>query len=148
MDTGEIDQVPVLSLWHPTVYMSVIKLNQLQKIFLELWRKISIFYFSFNIFAKIFILEIYFYFIFDSRFYLEERAKKASPFEKPGFFNLFNKIKYFATKNSISLETETLKMKSREKNVVARTIHGAGVVCPFNKKTQVGYRKLSVAESE
>lgn len=39
-------------------------------------------------------------------------------------------------------------MKSREKYVVARTIHGAGIVCPFNKKTKVGYRPVSVSESK
>lgn len=79
---------------------------------------------------------------------MEERAKKATPFEKTSFFNLLGKLKAFAKKHNISLEAQTPKMKAREKNVVARTIHGAGIVCPYNKKTQVGYRELSITDSE
>lgn len=37
-------------------------------------------------------------------------------------------------------------MKEREKKVLARTLHGAGIVVPFDRKTQVGYRKLSTTE--
>ncbi|XP_058806817.1 histone PARylation factor 1 [Phymastichus coffea] len=80
--------------------------------------------------------------------YIEERAKKANPFEKTSFFNLLGKLKAYTKKHNISLETLSAKMKSREKNVVARTIHGAGIVCPYNKKTQVGYRELSVTDNQ
>ena len=86
--------------------------------------------------------------LYNYRSYLEERAKKANPFEKTGFFNLLGKLKAYAKKYNIALEAQTPKMKQREKNVVARTIHGAGVVCPYNKKSQLGYRELSVTDSE
>ena len=39
-------------------------------------------------------------------------------------------------------------MKERERKVVARTFHGAGIVVPYDRKTGVGYRKLSVSEGE
>ncbi|XP_001606296.2 histone PARylation factor 1 isoform X1 [Nasonia vitripennis] len=80
--------------------------------------------------------------------YLEEKAKKANPFEKTGYFNLLGKLKLYAKTHNITLETQTAKMKQREKNVVARTIHGAGIVCPYNKKTQLGYRELSVTDNQ
>ncbi|XP_011502052.1 PREDICTED: UPF0609 protein C4orf27 homolog [Ceratosolen solmsi marchali] len=80
--------------------------------------------------------------------YMEERIKKANPFEKTSYFNLLGKIKAYATKHNISLQAKTPKMSSREKNVVARTIHGAGIVCPYNKKSQLGYRELSVSDSQ
>ncbi|KAJ8675583.1 hypothetical protein QAD02_011369 [Eretmocerus hayati] len=80
--------------------------------------------------------------------YLEERLKKANPFEKAGFNNLLTKVKNFAKKCDITLEAQTPKMKSREKTVVARTIHGAGITCPYNKKTQLGYRELSVTDNQ
>jgi hypothetical protein len=85
---------------------------------------------------------------YNFRAYLEEKIKKANPFEKTSFFNLLGKIKAYANKYNISLQSKTPKMTSREKNVVARTIHGAGVVCPYNKKSQLGYRELSVTDSK
>lgn len=34
-------------------------------------------------------------------------------------------------------------MCERDKNVVSRTFHRAGIVVPYNKKTELGYRPLS-----
>ncbi|KAL7302979.1 hypothetical protein TKK_0004205 [Trichogramma kaykai] len=78
--------------------------------------------------------------------YLEEKIKKATPFERTSFTNLLGRLKASAKEYGFPIESKTPKMKSREKNVVARTIHGAGIVCPFNKKTQLGYRELSVTD--
>lgn len=33
-------------------------------------------------------------------------------------------------------------MKNRQPKIVTKTLHGAGIVVPYNKKTQIGYRKL------
>lgn len=54
------------------------------------------------------------------------------------------KVKSWAEEHSYSLEE--FNMKSRLKNVVCRTFHSAGIVVPYDKKTQLGYRKL--AESD
>lgn len=101
------------------------------------------------LFIRILIYLIqYFFIIFFFSYYLGERLKKANPFEKTGFSNLVTKLKAYAKQHNINLETLSAKMKSREKNVVAKTIHGAGIVSPFNKKSQVGYRELSVTDSK
>ena len=39
-------------------------------------------------------------------------------------------------------------MQAREKQTVTRTFHRAGIVVPYNKKTQLGYRDLAVTDSE
>ena len=46
-----------------------------------------------------------------------------------------------ARRHDFSLEQKTKAMKAREKNVVARTFHGAGIVVPVDQ-TGVGYRPL------
>ena len=33
-------------------------------------------------------------------------------------------------------------MKARDKNKLSATFHGAGLVVPYNKKTEVGYREI------
>ncbi|XP_033216876.1 histone PARylation factor 1 [Belonocnema kinseyi] len=80
--------------------------------------------------------------------YLEERIKLANPFEKATIARLQQKVKAFAKEKNISLEKHTPGMKERERKVVARTLHGAGIVAPYDRKTQVGYRKLATSEAD
>ena len=40
------------------------------------------------------------------------------------------------------LEAKTRAMKAREKAKQSKTFHGAGMVVPFNKETDVGYREI------
>ena len=40
------------------------------------------------------------------------------------------------------MEVKTAKMKARDKTKVSQTFHGAGLVVPYNKQTQVGYREI------
>ncbi|XP_051153659.1 histone PARylation factor 1 isoform X2 [Leptopilina boulardi] len=80
--------------------------------------------------------------------YLEERTKLANPFEKTTIARLHQKLKFFAKERNITLDKHTSGMKEREKKVLARTLHGAGIVVPFNRITQVGYRKLSTTEAD
>jgi len=44
--------------------------------------------------------------------------------------------------------SKTLLEKAREKKVVAKPFHGVGMVVPFDKKTQVGYRDLNETNSD
>ncbi|XP_024946227.1 histone PARylation factor 1 [Cephus cinctus] len=80
--------------------------------------------------------------------YMDTELKRASPFNKMKLSNLQKSLKSYAKKHKITLETNTNSMKAREKRVVARTLHGAGIVVPYNKKTQVGYRELAVTDSK
>jgi len=43
---------------------------------------------------------------------------------------------------SFNLEAKSTSMKSRDKKKVAATFHQAGLVVPYNKSTQVGYREI------
>ena len=51
------------------------------------------------------------------------------------------KVSECARGHDLSLEQKTKAMKARNKNVVARTFHGAGIVVPVDQ-TGVGYRPL------
>lgn len=51
-----------------------------------------------------------------------------------------DKVKRWAEASGFSLEEYT--MKKRQAHIVTRTLHGAGIVVPYDKKTQLGYRKL------
>jgi hypothetical protein len=37
---------------------------------------------------------------------------------------------------------KTARMKARDKNKLSTTFHGAGLVVPYNKKTEIGYREI------
>ncbi|KAK2588095.1 hypothetical protein KPH14_004156 [Odynerus spinipes] len=79
---------------------------------------------------------------------IEDALKVANLFEKPSISQLHKRLKEFAHKHNITLERKTDKMRSRERKVVARTFHKAGIVVPYNKKTQLGYRELAVMDKE
>lgn len=51
-------------------------------------------------------------------------------------------IEQYALENKISLNSLNKIKKDRDKNVVCKTFHKAGLVVPFNHKTEVGYRSL------
>lgn len=51
-----------------------------------------------------------------------------------------DKVKKFAEDNNYSLEA--FDIKKRKQNIVTNTLHQAGIVVPYNKKTQLGYRPL------
>ncbi|OAD52832.1 hypothetical protein WN48_00132 [Eufriesea mexicana] len=80
--------------------------------------------------------------------YIREKLILASPFEKIRIAQLHQKLKNFAKKKKISLEKKTENMQAREKQVVTRTFHKAGIVVPYNNKTQLGYRDLAVTDNE
>lgn len=79
---------------------------------------------------------------------IEDKWKTANLFEKTSIVQLQKKLKEFAQKHDITLEKKTDKMINREKKVIVRTFHKAGIVVPYNKKTQLGYRELSVTDKE
>jgi hypothetical protein len=54
---------------------------------------------------------------------------------------LQNQVKQRATEKGFSLEQRTSRMKERDKKVVSKTFHGAGIVVPVDKNG-VGYRPL------
>ncbi|CAJ0933560.1 unnamed protein product [Ranitomeya imitator] len=65
--------------------------------------------------------------------------KKAAKLVK----DLVEKLIAAASDLGYSLEQKTASMKQRDKKVVTKSFHGAGLVVPVDKKTDVGYRELS-----
>jgi len=70
----------------------------------------------------------------------------AGPFKQTAIAKLKESLHCHATvknqENDFSLEVKTAKMKSRDKMKLSQTFHGAGLVVPYDKKTQVGYREI------
>lgn len=61
---------------------------------------------------------------------------------------LHSQLKNFAKQHNITLDKNTADMQARERQVVARTFHRAGIVVPYDKKTQLGYRDLAATDSK
>lgn len=78
--------------------------------------------------------------IFGAVYKYLENEKKYSPFTAVFCQKLLAQIKKYAEENNISLEEFT--MKNRSSQIVTKSFHGAGVAVPYNKKTQLGYRRL------
>jgi len=78
--------------------------------------------------------------------YLGQLINKADPFKMTSLQKLKGSVHVHATmKNqdqSFPLEVKTTAMKCRDKKKVAATFHGAGMVVPYDKESQVGYREI------
>lgn len=81
------------------------------------------------------------------RIHVEERLKVANPFEKNKISKILQALKTFAKENKLILDKNSADMRLRDRKVVAKTFHGAGIVVPYDKKTQIGYRDLAATES-
>ncbi|KAJ2950386.1 hypothetical protein O0L34_g8629 [Tuta absoluta] len=69
-----------------------------------------------------------------------EKEKQSSPFISVACQKLMEKVKKWAESHNYSLEE--YNMKKRLAKSLTKTFHGAGIVVPYNKKTELGYRKL------
>lgn len=72
--------------------------------------------------------------------YLNQKIKEENPFKKAPLQRLYRDIESYAKKKNYSLEAVTKNMKDRNKQVVAKTFHGAGIV--VNVENDVGYREI------
>lgn len=79
--------------------------------------------------------------------HINMRMARATPFEKGPMLKLSKRLKEFAKENGLSLEADNSEMRTRNRNVVAKTFHTAGIVVPYDKKTQLGYRDLGATDS-
>ncbi|XP_029415418.1 histone PARylation factor 1 isoform X2 [Nannospalax galili] len=61
--------------------------------------------------------------------------------------NIDENLTETARKLGYSLEQRTMKMKQRDKKVVTKTFHGAGLVVPVDKN-DVGYRELPETDAD
>ncbi|CAD6236414.1 GSCOCG00008169001-RA-CDS [Cotesia congregata] len=75
------------------------------------------------------------------------KIKIANPFEKGKISRVLQTLKNYAKTHDICLEKNSAGMQKRNREVITKTLHGAGIVVPYNKKTQLGYRQLSLTDS-
>jgi len=81
--------------------------------------------------------------IFDAvRVYCIEQGKKADPFQKAEFAKMTAQLESAGKQHKFALDTRAEAVRVRRPRVVCRTLHGAGLVVPYDKKTEVGYREL------
>merc|ERR1712012_1251472 len=78
--------------------------------------------------------------------YIQKEIQSAEPFRQTSLQKMKQAIHVHATIKTqevdYPLETKTSRMKARDKNKLSATFHGAGLVVPYNKKTEVGYREI------
>ena len=80
--------------------------------------------------------------------YLVGRLEEGDPFLRTKVTGMMEKIKLWVNKStmtgndSLTLEKKTASMKNRDRVKVATGAHGAGIIVPYNKKTEVGYREV------
>ncbi|XP_043471961.1 histone PARylation factor 1 isoform X1 [Leptopilina heterotoma] len=138
--------------YDPPEFQTILKGNDKDELHFGYWRddpdKMPVFVAknNANVSCKIVPVAENLFGVLDS--YLEERTKLANPFEKTTIARLHQKLKTFAKEKNITLDKHTSRMKEREKKVQARTFHGAGIVVPFDRKTQVGYRKMATSDAD
>jgi len=80
--------------------------------------------------------------------YLVGRLEEGDPFSRTKVTGMMEKIKLWVNKStmtgndSLTLEKKTASMKNRDRVKVTTGAHGAGIIVPYNKKTEVGYREV------
>ncbi|ENN74376.1 hypothetical protein YQE_09033, partial [Dendroctonus ponderosae] len=57
-------------------------------------------------------------------------------------------LKEKAQQLQLNLEAKPQQVRDRNRQIVARTFNKIGMVVPYNKKTEVGYRELTLSNKE
>ncbi|GAB1293179.1 Histone PARylation factor 1 [Apodemus speciosus] len=83
-----------------------------------------------------------------SKLFLMKKLKEVTDRKKTSILkNIDEKLTEAARKLGYSLEQRTVKMRQRDKKVVTKTFHGAGLVVPVDKN-DVGYRELPETDAD
>lgn len=84
---------------------------------------------------------------FSSSYYLDKEVQ-LSPFTRPAAIALKKSIEDFLRHNAnISLSTFSSKLKARNLKAVCKTFHRGGLVVPFDRSTDIGYRHLQESDA-
>lgn len=75
------------------------------------------------------------------RYFLDNDVE-LTPFNRSQVNGFRKDVVDYAKEHSIDLEQTPELLKQRNKLIVCKTFHGAGLVVPFDKKTDTGYRPL------
>lgn len=88
------------------------------------------------------------FFVFISSCYLQDMKRMCDPFQKIKVSKIQTALQSWAKDKNFPLDVSTAAMKARNKKVVTKTFHNAGMVVPWNKETDLGYRKLIETDGE
>lgn len=69
--------------------------------------------------------------------------KSCDPFKKLKIQKVQKSISKWAKDNAFSIESNNLAIRERNSKVSSKTFHTAGIVVPYDPKTDVGYRSLA-----
>ncbi|SPP83164.1 histone PARylation factor 1-like [Drosophila guanche] len=86
--------------------------------------------------------------IFDAFLFYLEHDFVSTPFTASKVTATKKAVKNYLAENSLELAQLDRLQRERNKSVVAKAFHRAGIVVPFDRKTQLGYRPLSVSDAE
>ncbi|XP_055385774.1 histone PARylation factor 1-like [Condylostylus longicornis] len=84
---------------------------------------------------------------FQALIYFMDHDFTCTPFNMTEVKKIKESIKKFSGENNINLENFEDMRRERDKKVVTKTFHKAGVVVPYDRKTQLGYRPLMETDS-
>lgn len=76
------------------------------------------------------------------------KAKGTDGTKKKKLQNLEDEVVAWAKKKNFSLDLKSKKMKDRDKKVVCKTFHGAGIVVPVDAINDIGYRPVPETPSD
>ncbi|XP_017082323.1 histone PARylation factor 1-like [Drosophila eugracilis] len=85
---------------------------------------------------------------FDAFLYYLEHDFVATPFSAGQLAGTKKAVTKYLSDNSLEFAQLDRLQRERTKKVVAKTFHRAGIVAPFDRKTQLGYRSLLVSDVE
>ncbi|XP_017044301.1 histone PARylation factor 1-like [Drosophila ficusphila] len=85
---------------------------------------------------------------FDAFLYFLEHDFVPTPFSAGQLAGTKKAVPKYLSDNSLELAQLDRLQRERNKRVVAKTFHRAGIVVPFDRKTQLGYRPLPVSDAE
>lgn len=86
--------------------------------------------------------------IFDAFLYYLEHDFVGTPFTVAQLAATKKAVKQYITDNSLGLANLDDLTRERNNRVMAKTFHRAGIVVPYDRKSQQGYRRLTVSDAE
>ncbi|KAL9888963.1 histone PARylation factor 1 isoform 1-T2 [Glossina fuscipes fuscipes] len=86
--------------------------------------------------------------IFEAFLYYLDKDFTPTPFTATMVATTKKALQKFAEVHDIALDNLEKLRKKRNSKVVCKTFHRAGIVVPYDRKTQVGYRPLIESDSE
>lgn len=76
-----------------------------------------------------------------------DRDAALTPFNRSGLPAIKKSMNEWMQKHNINHSSFSQNLKERNRNVVCKTFHRAGIIVPYDRKTQIGYRELVESET-